>query len=89
MNRRRAFSYIAGLLASIPVFAQKQGVMEKGQAVVCDSGSTKCPLGHATCISINAPLVVGNGNRDYPDVAQLFDQRIHKCDQCGILFIPV
>ena len=68
--------------------AQTSAVMEKGKAVVCEtSGTAKCPNGHDTCRSIDAPLVIGSGTRDYPDWAQLPDKHIIECDVCHVLFI--
>jgi hypothetical protein len=86
-NRRSFLSYAVGMLASISAVAQT-ATMQKGKAVVCSGSATKCPLGHETCVTIDMPLVVGNDNRNYPDVGQLFDQRVHKCDVCGVLFCP-
>jgi hypothetical protein len=85
MNRRKLLSWLAAFLPAMAV-AQKSAVLEKGQAVVCDDTPVKCPLRHDSCKEVNAPLVVGNGNKDYPDAAQLFDYRVFVCDVCGVLF---
>lgn len=86
MTRRKILGLLGALIPT-SLLAQR-GTMQKGQAVVCSGESLKCPLGHETCSNINAPLVVGNGNKEYPDVGQLFEQKVHKCDQCGVLFCP-
>lgn len=87
MTERRSFLACAvGMLASVPMFGQK-AIMENGQAVICkEDSSIKCPLRHATCKRVNAPLVVGNGNREYPDMAQLYELPVYACDICGMLF---
>ena len=85
VRQRSFFSILAALLA-IPAFGQKTAVMQKGQAVVCDGDAIKCPNGHDSCRTINAPLMVGNDNRSYPDSAQLFDYHLMRCDQCHVLF---
>lgn len=89
-NRRTFLSYAVGMLAAaMPLRGQqKAAVTEKGKAVVCDAGAIKCPLNHDSCQRIDAPIVVGNGNRDYPDYAQLYDVPVFVCDICGILFSP-
>lgn len=85
MSDRRSFlSYAVGMLASI-AGAQKT-VMEKGQAVVCDGTTLKCPNGHMTCPTINATMAIGNDNRNYPETAVLFDYHIVRCDVCHVLF---
>lgn len=83
---RRAF--FSNLLLGIPALAlaQKNAVLQKGKAVVCDGESLKCPLGHDTCREIDAPIVVGNNNRDYPDQAQIFEYKMLRCQVCGVLF---
>jgi hypothetical protein len=87
MMRRSFLSYAVGMLSAVGLAAQSgTSVMEKGKAVVCDAGGTKCPLGHDTCKRIDAPLVVGNGRQDYPDWGQIYDYHMFVCDQCGILF---
>jgi hypothetical protein len=85
-NRRSFLSYAVGMLAAISATAQT-ATMQKGKAIVCPSYSLKCPLGHDTCATIDAPLVIGNGNRNYPDVGQVFEKMVVQCDVCGILFI--
>jgi hypothetical protein len=83
---RRAF--FSNLLLGIPVIAfGQEAVMEGGKAIVCDSGTATCPNGHKTCRKIDTPIVVGNDNRDYPDIkGQLFDYHMLRCDVCHVLF---
>jgi hypothetical protein len=82
---RRAF--FSNLLLGIPALAVRQSaILQKGKAVICEGSTVKCPLGHDTCREIDAPIVVGNNNRDYPDSGQLFDTRMLRCQQCGVLF---
>lgn len=84
LSRRTFFS---GLLVGIPILALAQrAIIEGKEAVVCESDSVKCPNGHASCKSINAPIVVGNDNREYPDTAQLFGFHLMRCDVCKVLF---
>ena len=83
LTRRALVGFLFGL-SGIAV-AQK-AIMEGKKAVVCDGEAVKCPLQHETCRVIDAPLVVGNDRRDYPENSQLFDYRVLVCDQCGILF---
>ena len=83
MLSRRTF--VSSVLIGIPAVAQK-AVLRNGKAVVCDSDSTTCPNGHKTCRTIDAPLVVGNDNRNYPDSAQLFDFHVLRCDTCRVVF---
>ena len=83
-NRRSFLAWAFGLLGASAV-AQK-AIMKEGQAVVCESESIKCPNGHATCRIINAPLVVGNDRRDYPDMGQLYEYHVLRCDTCRVLF---
>jgi hypothetical protein len=82
---RRAF--FSKLLIGIPVLAMGQkAVMSGNRAVICDSESVLCPNGHKTCRIIDAPLVVGNDNREYPDQAQLFGFHVLRCSECHVLF---
>ncbi len=83
-SRRRFFHGFLALLA--PAALAQKAIVQRGQAVVCDSDSVKCPNGHESCKSINAPIVVGNGNRDYPDQSQLFDFHLLRCEVCHVLF---
>jgi hypothetical protein len=90
MNRRTFvsfFSGVVGLLAGSALAQDKPTAMEKGQAVVCETGKTKCPLGHETCYEINAPLVVGSGSYQNPDVGQVFTKVELECQVCHVLFI--
>lgn len=84
MKRR---SFIGWLLSGVGVAVAQRGITEKGQAVICDSDSVKCPLCKSqTCKTINAPIVVGNDNRNYPDQSQLFSFHVVRCDICKVLF---
>jgi hypothetical protein len=87
VNRRNFFSRLSlafGVIAGT-VVAQK-AVIEKGKAVVCESDSLKCPNGHDTCPSIDAPLAVGNDSYQNPEVAQLRNYHVLRCDVCHVLF---
>lgn len=87
MMRRSFLSYLIGAFtAAAALGQQKAAITEKGKAVVCEQGVIKCPLGHETCKQIDAPIVVGNDNANYPDYAQLYAYHIFCCDQCGIFF---
>ena len=66
-------------------FAQK-AIVQNGQAIVCSTEAVKCPNGHPSCKSINAPLVVGNDDRNYPDQAQLYSYHVLRCETCHVLF---
>lgn len=86
---RRAF--FSNLLVGVTAIAEAKGfgqrsVMEKGKAVVCDGMGLRCPNGHQTCPTIDAPLVIGNQNRNYPDSTVLFDYTQVRCDICHVLF---
>jgi hypothetical protein len=85
MMRRSFLHYGLGMLTAMSASAQT-AIMEKKQAVVCDSGSTKCPLGHDTCYQINLPIAVGQGTYQNPEVAALNGKIILECDQCHIAF---
>jgi hypothetical protein len=85
MNRRSILGWIFGLLGGSAV-AQQKAVLEKGRAVVCDNEPVKCPMGHDSCRVINAPVVVGNDSYQNPDVGQLRDFHLLRCDQCHVLF---
>lgn len=90
-NRRnflgRAFSVLAAFGVGISASGQR-AAMQSGHAVVCDPNvqTVKCPLGHETCREIDATPVVGNNSHDYPSTAQLYDYRMLRCGQCGVLF---
>ncbi len=86
MSRRTFLSYAVGMLAASPLLPQT-AIMEREKAVVCSSGWTKCPNKHDTCYTINAPLVVGAGSYQNPDVAALNDKKVIECDVCHVLFI--
>ena len=80
---------IAAIGAGMKAEAQQNAVMEKGKAVVCETntGTTHCPLNHETCFTIDAPLVIGTGTYQNPDVGQLSSKHVLECDVCHILFI--
>lgn len=83
---RRAF--FSNLLLGIPAaaFGQK-AILEGGKAIVCAEESVTCPAcKKATCPTINAPIMIGNDNRNYPDSSQLFDFHQIRCDNCHVLF---
>lgn len=85
-NRRSFLAYAVGMLSATAV-AQQEAVMVNGSAKVCEGGDpVKCPLGHKTCRTINAPVVVGNDNYQNPDVGQLRDYHLMRCDVCHVLF---
>lgn len=84
MTRRSFLAYGVGMAGSA-TFAQ-QAIMEGKKAVVCDSDSVKCPLGHDSCRVIDAPLAIGNDSYQYPDVKQLRDYHVLRCDVCKVLF---
>ena len=89
MTERRSFlAYGIGMLASVvSAFGQSKAIVENKQAVVCPGDTAKCPVCKSdTCATINAPIVVGNDSREYPDMAQLFDHKIICCDVCGAAF---
>jgi hypothetical protein len=85
MRTRRGFVGFIVSLLTVPVVAQR-AILEGREAVVCESDSVKCPNGHATCKSINAPVVVGNDLRQNPDVSQLFEYHLMRCEVCHVLF---
>jgi hypothetical protein len=87
IGRRTFLWYGSGMMAAaVSAAAQQKAILEKGQAVVCDSEAVKCPLGHDTCKSINAPLAVGNDSYQNPDVEQLPNFHMMRCEVCHILF---
>lgn len=81
MIRRSFLAYGVGMIG-----LAQQAVMEKGKAVVCEGDSVKCPNGHDTCRVIDAPIVIGNDSYQYPDVRQLRDYHVLRCDVCKVLF---
>lgn len=95
MIERRAFlacflgfpvaGQLVAWLCALPGQAQ-QAIMEKGKAVVCDREAVKCPNGHDTCAVIDAPIAIGNDSYQYPDVKQLRDYHVLRCDVCKVLF---
>lgn len=86
MIRRRSFGGILFGWVAAAAVAQKPTVMEKGKAVACENDATECPNGHKTCTTINAPIVVGNDSYQNPDVGQLRDFHVMRCDICHVLF---
>lgn len=87
MKRRNFLSSLLPLLATLG-FASQKATMQKGKAVVCATDAIRCPLGHESCRTVDAPLVVGNNDHEYPSWAQLYDYHIVCCDVCGIYFKP-
>lgn len=88
MTRRNWFLKLCAAvpyLGTVALVAQK-GIVQNRQAVVCNGDSVKCPNGHATCKSINAPIVVGNDSHISPDTAQLFEYHVLRCEVCKVLF---
>jgi hypothetical protein len=86
-GRRSFLAYGVGMLASVSAAFGQRAILENGQAVVCKDDSLICPLcKKPTCPKINAPLMIGNDNREYPDSSQLFDFHIIRCDNCRGLF---
>lgn len=81
MTRRSFLAYGVGMAS-----AAQNAILEKGKAVVCDGDSVKCPNGHDTCQVINAPIAVGNDSYEYPEVAQLRNYHVLRCDVCKVLF---
>lgn len=84
MNRRGFISMLAGALP-ISLLSQT-AVMKDEKALACSGSTTICPNKHKTCRNIDAPLVIGNENREYPSPSVLFDYRILSCSVCGVLF---
>jgi hypothetical protein len=86
INTRRSFlGFAVGMVAG-PLLAQK-AILEKGQAITCDSDSILCPVCKVkTCPTINSTLAIGNENRNYPEVNPLFDFHVVRCDMCHVLF---
>lgn len=83
MIRRKFLALLAGL---VPAPLLQQAIMEGRKAVVCDDGPFKCPLGHDTCATIDKPIAVGNDSIDYPEVAQLRNYDVIRCDVCHVVF---
>lgn len=89
MMRRSFLSYGIGMLAvAQELFAAPQkAAMQDGKAIVCDSEVLTCPLGHKTCPSIDALMVVSaSANVDHPDYATLPNYHLERCGKCGVLF---
>lgn len=84
MTGRRSFlSFAVGML-SIPA---QRAIIEKGKAVICESDSLICPVcKEKTCPKIDAPIVVGSGSYQNPDVQALNDFHVIRCDNCHALF---
>jgi hypothetical protein len=70
------------------LLGQYAATKKDGSVHVCaeNTSTVKCPQGHETCRNINAPLVVGNGDYNYPNWAQLTTYKLLWCDTCGALF---
>lgn len=77
-------SFLAQVFAFLP--AAQQAIMQGSKAVVCKGDAVTCPNGHKTCPRIDAPVVVGNDSYQYPDVGQLRDYHLLRCDVCHVLF---
>lgn len=87
MTSRRTFvGRIIGLLGLTSFAFGQKAIMEKGKAVVCEGDPVKCPLGHDSCKAIDAPIAVGNDSYQNPDVGQLRDYHVLRCDVCKVLF---
>ena len=85
MTRR---SFLSAFPFALPVALLAQSaILKDGKALVCSGATTTCPNQHKTCRNIDAPIVVGNDNRNYTESGQLFDKRVLECSQCGVLFI--
>jgi hypothetical protein len=86
MKTRRSFvGILLGLVGAAS--AQKAIIAPNGHAVICGDESVTCPVcKQKTCKVINAPIVVGNDNHNYPDQSQLFDYHILRCDNCLAAF---
>lgn len=85
MSHRRNFLFRFLAAVSATAFAQT-AVMQKGKAVVCENESVKCPNGHETCKTIDAPLAIGNDNYQNPDCVPLRAYHLLRCDVCHVLF---
>lgn len=87
IGRRTFWQMALGLLAA-PLLAQQKGITENGKTVICnDDGSITCPVcKKATCKTLNAPVVLGNNNREYPDQSQMYDYKLICCDNCRAAF---
>lgn len=82
MNSRRSF--VNRLCVAFGVVLGtaigQNAIMENGKAVSCKGSDTTCPNGHKTCATIDAPLAIGNDSYDYPEVRQLRDYHVLRCD---------
>lgn len=85
MKRRSFLGYAVGMVSAAVASAQT-AILENGKAVVCESSTIKCPLNHESCRRIDAPIAVGNDNRNYPSVGQVYDYHVFVCDRCGVIF---
>lgn len=88
MGRRTFLSYMSGMVAVVtgPAAAQR-AILEGSKTVVCSDQPLTCPVcKQKTCPTINATLMVGNDNHEYPDSSQLFDYHIVRCDNCHAAF---
>lgn len=88
MKTRRSFLGLVFGIVGVAAVAQQKGITENGKAVVCnDDGSILCPVcKKPTCKTLNAPIVLGNNSREYPDYAQQFDFKMICCDNCKAAF---
>ena len=89
MTRRGLIGRLLGLaVIAQELYAKPQHAdVQNGKAIVCDEEILTCPNGHKTCRCIDAPLVVGSDrNYDNPDVAELHNYHMERCNVCHVLF---
>jgi hypothetical protein len=89
MTTRRAFltRFGAAFTAVTGVALAQKGITENGKAVVCKEDSVTCPVcKQKTCRLLDAPVVVGNNSREYPDQAQMYEFKILCCENCRAAF---
>lgn len=85
LGRRSFLAYAVGMMAG-PLLAQR-AELQNGKAIVCDDEVLTCPNQHKTCRNIDAPLVVGSDrNLDSPDIAELHNYHLERCNVCHVLF---
>lgn len=89
MIHRRSF--VTGILAALlthKAVPQKAAVTPEGKVKVCppNVSTVTCPQGHQTCRKIDAAIVVGNGDTNYPNWAQVPNSKLLMCETCSVLF---
>ncbi len=86
LTRRAFFSSL--LVGVAGIAAAQKASLQNGKVVVCaeNKSTARCPQGHEVCREIDAKLVVGNGDRDYPNWAQVNEFTMLWCPQCHALF---